>query len=201
MKYSISEASRIVGVTRKTLYKHIQKKPITVEKDSNDMPVIDASELIRVYGDQCRFDHQESPQNPTTGAGEHSSSATSNISNDSGKVQAALAHKELELLKEQIKQERSSYEEQIDYLRGKLDEANSETRKLTALLTDQSNTTQDTSKAWEDALSNLESRVSNQENAINAEKMRTAKAIKRNKLLRKALEEEKKKTFWKKLFG
>ncbi len=59
MKYSISKAAKIAGITRKTLYKHIEKKPISVEKDDNGRPIIDASELIRVYGDKCKFDTEE----------------------------------------------------------------------------------------------------------------------------------------------
>lgn len=56
MKYSISQAARIIGITRKTLYNHIDKKPISTHKDDGGNTLIEASELIRVYGDKCKFD-------------------------------------------------------------------------------------------------------------------------------------------------
>ncbi len=93
MKYSISEASRIVGITRKTLYKHIKKKPISVEKDENEKPIIDASELVRVYGDQCRFDNEEG--NKETGKNTQGSTEVSSTE----AIEAAVTQKELEMLR------------------------------------------------------------------------------------------------------
>lgn len=48
-KHSISAAARLVGISRQTLYKDIQSKGITVEKDDSGKPQIDTSELLRVY--------------------------------------------------------------------------------------------------------------------------------------------------------
>lgn len=48
-KHSISAAARLVGISRQTLYKDIQSKGITVEKDDTGKPQIDTSELLRVY--------------------------------------------------------------------------------------------------------------------------------------------------------
>lgn len=194
MKYSISESARIVGVTRKTLYKHIETKPISVEKDEQERPVIDASELMRVYGDQCRFDiDKESKQAVSTPP-----EAPEPMISDS--LEAAVIKKELELIKMQIASERDNFEEQIDYLRKKLDEANGESRKLTALLTDQRS---DAGRAgeWERTIKALEQRISNQERYAKEDKERAQKILRQNQALKKTLDEERKKTFWQKLFG
>jgi len=204
MKYSISEASRIVGVTRKTLYKHIDKKPISVEKDDNDMPVIDASELIRVYGDKCRFDRDstQDTQDDTP-----ANTQVSTKVNSAGNADLAVTQKELEMIKTQMTSERDHFEEQIDYLRKKLDEANSETRKLTALITDQSS--KDTKdSAWEKSIRALEQRIANQEKAAKEREEKEQKLLDENRRIKqayskqkKALEEEKSKSVWQRLFG
>ena len=50
MQVSISKAAEMVGVTRATLYRHIDKKGIEVKKDQQNNPKIDVAELERVYG-------------------------------------------------------------------------------------------------------------------------------------------------------
>ena len=54
-KVSITQAAKLVGVTRSTMHKHIDKKGITVDRDEEGKnPKIDVSELIRVYGDTLK---------------------------------------------------------------------------------------------------------------------------------------------------
>lgn len=55
-EHSISSAARIVGVSRATIARHIKKGKLTATLDSENNKQIDASELVRVYGDQCKFD-------------------------------------------------------------------------------------------------------------------------------------------------
>ncbi len=50
-KLTITEAARVVGVSRMTLYKHIKSGRLSVGKDQFGKPSIDASELVRVFGD------------------------------------------------------------------------------------------------------------------------------------------------------
>ena len=197
MKYSISESARIVGITRKTLYKHIDKKPISTEKDNNGKPVIDASELIRVYGDQCKFNITDVNKDTEKGTQKSSSVSTSDS------IEMAVTKKELELLKSQMAPEKDSLDEQIDYLRKKLDESTSESRKLTALITDQSQDNK--ADDWQNSLKILEQRISNQEESA---KIEQEKAEEENKKLRddikkekEALAEEQEKGFWKRLLG
>jgi hypothetical protein len=194
MKYSISESARIVGVTRKTLYKHIETKPISIEKDEQDRPVIDASELMRVYGDQCRFDVDKGSKSQITKSQNDPENAVP------GSLEAAVIQKELDMLRAQMTSDREIFEEQVDYLRKKLDEANSESRKLTALLTDQR---AESSRAgeWEKAIKALEQRIANQESTDKEQQERAQKILRQNQALKKALEEERGKSFWKRLFG
>ena len=50
-KLNMSQAARAAGKSRKTLYRHIDAGKLSMEKDATDNPVIDVSELQRVYGD------------------------------------------------------------------------------------------------------------------------------------------------------
>jgi len=47
---SISEASRLVNKSRKTIYKHIQQGKLSTITTVDDFKGVDTSELIRVYG-------------------------------------------------------------------------------------------------------------------------------------------------------
>jgi len=53
-KHSISEAARISGKSRSTIYRHIKQGKVSKEIGSDGEPMIDTSELRRVYGDQLR---------------------------------------------------------------------------------------------------------------------------------------------------
>lgn len=48
-KLNMSEAARAAGITRATLYRHIEKGKVSKEEDADGNPVIDLSELLRVY--------------------------------------------------------------------------------------------------------------------------------------------------------
>ncbi|MBU2753433.1 hypothetical protein HFU84_01755 [Acidithiobacillus sp. CV18-2] len=51
-KVTITEAARLAGISRVTMYrKHIGTGQISVEKDRDGKPQIDTSELIRVFGE------------------------------------------------------------------------------------------------------------------------------------------------------
>lgn len=49
MKLNHSQAAKAAGISRKTLYAHVEKGKISQEKDSDNNPVYDLSELLRVY--------------------------------------------------------------------------------------------------------------------------------------------------------
>lgn len=47
---NLSQAALAAGITRRTLYNHIKQGKVTTSRDKKDNPVVDVSELIRVYG-------------------------------------------------------------------------------------------------------------------------------------------------------
>lgn len=49
-KHSISEASRLTGKARSTIHRHLTSGKISKEVGEDGSPVIDTSELVRVYG-------------------------------------------------------------------------------------------------------------------------------------------------------
>jgi len=52
-KLNLTQASKAVGISRNTLYNHIDEGKVSVEttqKNGKDIRVIDTSELIRAYG-------------------------------------------------------------------------------------------------------------------------------------------------------
>ena len=50
MKHSVSEAAKLAGKNRTTIYRHMKKSVISYEKGPTGNPVIETSELERVYG-------------------------------------------------------------------------------------------------------------------------------------------------------
>ncbi len=158
MKYSISESARIAGITRKTLYKHIDKKPISTERDENGSPIIDASELIRVYGDKCKF----------SAAGD-TETAISNKQMDTGvstKMDSSLEQKinHLEELRETdqkfSREKMQLLEDQIDLLKEALSKSQEAQIKTVALLEDKTGKGND----WHKAIDSLNKRIDDQDN-------------------------------------
>lgn len=47
---NLSQAAQAAGITRRTLYNHVKQGKVTVSRAGKNNPVIDVSELIRVYG-------------------------------------------------------------------------------------------------------------------------------------------------------
>ncbi len=47
---NLTQAAKAAGITRRTLYNHINQGKVTASRDGKNNPVIDVSELIRVYG-------------------------------------------------------------------------------------------------------------------------------------------------------
>lgn len=49
-RLNLTQAAKAAGITRRTLYNHINQGKVTASRDGKSNPVIDVSELIRVYG-------------------------------------------------------------------------------------------------------------------------------------------------------
>lgn len=49
-RLNLTQAAKAAGVTRRTLYNHINQGKVTASRDEKNNPAIDVSELIRAYG-------------------------------------------------------------------------------------------------------------------------------------------------------
>jgi hypothetical protein len=54
MKLTLNQAAQSIGVNKSTMHRHIERKRISVDKDDEGRILIDASEMIRIYGDKFK---------------------------------------------------------------------------------------------------------------------------------------------------
>ncbi|WP_375291256.1 helix-turn-helix domain-containing protein [Lelliottia sp. RWM.1] len=98
--HSVTEAAKLAGVTRRTIYRHIKAGKLSASVTSSDNTVIETSELLRVYGVLS----QPEPEVVSTGSHE----------NQPEYVTLLLA--EMSQLREQI----STLTSKVDELQGQL---------------------------------------------------------------------------------
>jgi len=177
-KYSKSAVARIIGKSRATISRHIKSGKLSSEVDEHGNEVIDASELHRAYGDDCRFEHEEK-------RGETSETKRSGAEpND-----AVVAMKEMQ--KQLIRQ----YEAQIDHLKDVLKAAQDGQNSVTKLLEDRSSE----SNTWQASLEAMSERIANRtEKRIQALQERHENEMIK---LKRALYRERKRTWWQKLLS
>src|SRR5512132_3714927 len=110
-KVSLSEAARMAGRSRVTIHRHIEKGLLAKEIDQTGNPVIDLSELERVYG-SLRSD---------TPATEHA--VNDETVNDRSLLQMENEnlHERLALLADERDRERQTLRETINDLRAERD--------------------------------------------------------------------------------
>ena len=196
MKVSISKAADMVGITRATLYRHIDKKGITKEQDEDGNPLIDTSELIRVYGDKVRIDGHERKKDsddtgdtiqaiqPNTGGRGHVNTVESEVQRE--RIEGL--QNEIRLLREERDRERGLLSEQITMFRDRLIESEQQQKRLTLLLTSDKETTQKEEgeqKQKMDKMDKMEETIQ--------------KLERQNKLIHRELQ-EKKRSWWDRTF-
>lgn len=202
MKYTVIEAAKIAGISRQTIYRHIDKKPISTEKDDEGNIFIDASELLRIYGDKLNFDVTNTKTDNKEN-NEKLQTVTSSNSTDGIKIieeRLNSASKQIEMLETQMQREREMLEDQIGTLRSAL-EKSQETQSKTVMLLEDKTSKNEKSAEWKSTLEALEERIANQEVGHKEQEQEAEKMRKQNKSLQKALTEEKSKGFLKRLFG
>ena len=180
MKYTVNEAAKIVGATRQTIYRHIDSKPISVEKDDNGNQLIDASELVRVYGDKLNFEVL------TEEGADSSNSVTTNVTKSDAadvtpiddKIELVRLQAEIDKLQEIMNRS----EDENTYLKQLLEEEKAERKKANNILEDM-RSQEDTAKAWEKSMKALEARVANQEQAAKERAEREQKILRQNRAL------------------
>lgn len=141
----------MVGVDRSTFYRHVEEKGITLDKTSTKRPLVDVSELIRVYGDKVKSPDQIRQDNNLKEV------SHSTIPNNSVEEQI-----ELHTLRERVKHlqelrdtEKRGLEEQIEILKKQVESEKAERQRATVLLTDQS----ENKKQENTRLSNIEKSI------------------------------------------
>jgi len=192
-KYSISEAQRITGRRRTTIAKHIKQGKLSCGLDATGKKLIDASELLRVYGDDCTFDREEGAQNSSK------SQTPSNTKTTDQGVQQDLNSLRDQLDKEvtERKRERDHFSQQVDHLQDALQLAQEGHNKAMLLLENGSAGVGDR----EQSIAALEKRIANQEEQSQEEREAIKEAKRKAEQYKRALHEERKKSFFQKLFG
>lgn len=207
----MEDAAYVIGKTKKTMYNHKDRNKFSYEQDNEGKIVIDVSELLRVYGSNPEITQRL--EELQSGTNESESEITPSYT-DSRKVKKAdetteyrikIAQLEAQLEKE--KALKSKAEDEVDYFKTALDKAQETAKQVTLLLEDKSEESRGADK-WDSTFKALENRIANQEKAAKEREERERKLLDENRRIKqayskqkKALEEEKNKSFWNKLFG
>lgn len=181
-QYSISAAHRITGKSRTTITKHISTGKLSCSEDGQGNKLIDASELMRVYGDACDFSKAGEPELSTTEA-ETGQGVQPNASTLKALLEKEIAERE---------RERGQWQRQIDHLQEALKLAQEAQSKAMLLLEDKSSG----GGEWQQAIKALEAKIANQEEGL---KQQLAKASEEAK--RAARQEMLQKPWWKWTFA
>ena len=126
---SITQAAKLVGIQRSTLYRHIKEKGISLIKSPGSHPKIDISELIRIYGDSVMLPQDKELKEVQTEAEKLS---------DETKVEETI---ELHRLRDEVKhlnEIRELEKNQHELILERLEKSEEQQKRLTLLLTDQS---------------------------------------------------------------
>jgi len=193
-KYSLSAAARIADKSRTTIAAHIKSGKLSVTSSADGNRSIDASELIRVYGDECDFDRARRGSKPAS----HTKSG--GTTSDAQRTPAELPTVQQLLASERKERdrEREQLQARIDHLEDSLKRSQEGHNRATLLLEDRTSGVGD----WEESLRTLEVRIANQEEASRKERQEIKNQAKRKiEQFKRALEEEQKKTVWQRLFA
>ena len=172
--FTISAVHRLTGKARSTIAKHIKKGDLSFILDDDGNRVIEASEVIRVYGDHLDLDSDGNLKSKTVRSESKSPATNAN---------STFYEEQLERERKERERERDQLQETISHLRSDLEKSQERESRATLLLENQSNSTD----RWKQQMAEIDKRIANQE-------LETKK-------YRKALHEERNKTFWQRLFA
>lgn len=179
-KYTISAANRITGRSRTTIGKHLKSGKLSAEVRPDGSKLIDASELMRVYGDDCDFSVERA------GDAEPKSTAAVNTLNTASDDRV-VSTEQLATERAERDRERRQLEDQIEHLRDALAKAQDSQEASLRLLQNQSSP----EPAIQQELNTLREELTRQ-NRTAQEQLQ-----KQNEKLR-TLQNQ---SFWKRLFG
>lgn len=227
MNVSITQAHKITGVARSTIYKDMDEGKLSFTENGRGKREIMISELERVYGkiDPSALDKKsqksektetsenvasvvDRPETTKTGHSDQIAVLQERINS----LKATVEDKDtfIEDLKSERQKSREMYEEQLENMQKSLDKAQEGFNNITKLLEDKTSEAGQGAQSdkWEKTMKALESRIANQEKAEKERQEREQKLLDENKRIKQAyskkkreLEEEQSKGFFKKLFG
>lgn len=188
-KFNQSEAQRITGKSRTTIKKHMKEGKLSFELDHEGNKVIQASELIRVYGEEhCDFESAMGRSKKRTAGPEPQ------IAEGRGVIESMIPL----VLHDKITDQ---YEAHIKTIESALEKA----QEVPKLLEDKRKRENDVSP-WKKTVAALEGQVANKESLLEEEKKRRLRLFKKYRAMEKELRiikeasEEKRSGKWK-LFG
>lgn len=129
-RFNISDASRISGKGRSTIQRALKSGRLSSIPGPGGAKLIDASELQRVYGDDCDFSLARSGSSGSTNGRGEADAVTHE------KLEAI--QQQLDTLKEERRREREQFQSQIDHLQDSLKLAQEGHNNATKLLEDRS---------------------------------------------------------------
>ena len=179
MQVSISKAADMVGITRATFYRHIEKKGISIGKDEDGNPKVDVSELIRIYGERVKGAETQKSQK-----------AQNDNHTETVRNRAPAMSEQIEVLQQERTRERQQLTAQIETLKASLQDAQAQQKQLTSLLNDQIKKNDNNATG-----------AGSQKGRVKALE-KTVKVLRtQNRRIIHAIQKDKSKGFWEKLFG
>lgn len=211
MKLTMEQTAYVVGKSKKTIYNHKDANKFTWENNDEGTAILDASELIRVYGSDNGISGRL--KELQGGDSVSKSEITPNYTPKPSVKKLSLSDEDyIEFIKlraeKQYKDERiSDLESEKDKWEKLAQEAQKSVQNITLLLEDHTSKSEK-DDSWQRSIRALESRIANQEKAEKDRLEREQKILDENKRIKQAyskqkkeLEAEKNKSFFQRLFG
>jgi len=212
MQVTISQAAKMAGVSRATIYNDIESGTLSVVQGAKDRKMVNIAELERVYK-TLKNPEPETDSNTVENSQERQPERQK-VVDPNGQV-AVLQERleaqrkqtlflEAQLAKEQEERqrERDASKSFEDYFKSQIENQAESIKNITRLLEDQRKDKEPKSNEWEKAIKALEDRMANQDSQAKKEieeiKKNSQQQVMRYKT---ALEAEKNKPFWKKIFA
>tara|TARA_R110002095_G_scaffold214205_1_gene205904 strand:- start:516 stop:1193 length:678 start_codon:yes stop_codon:yes gene_type:complete len=180
MKLSMEQAAVVIGKSKKTIYNHKDKNKFSYDFDEDGKAVIDASELIRVYGNKPdiaqRLKELQQPTNENESVSTQDYTKKTKASVKESEIvdyKIKLARLEAELDKE--KTIKVKVEEDLEYFKEALEKSQETAQKVTFLLEDQRSKTQNHDEDWKKSIQALEEKIANQEKSAKEQAEEEAK--------------------------
>lgn len=106
--HSVAEASKLVGVTRRTIYRYIKSGKLSASSSDADTAVIETSELLRVFGALS----QPEPEKVSSGSHENEPEFVTRLLDEMSKLRDIIENQQTLLLEDKQSREQHSAERQ-----------------------------------------------------------------------------------------